>query len=84
MARVNGFVGPAYVARKGRAEFGQLVQQEMTSSDANVMRDPPRIRANQLLEFVTETQSLNEARLIITERIWPYAMYIGNMEVGGG
>jgi hypothetical protein len=42
------------------------------------------IETDQLLEFVTQEQSLNDVRLVITVRIWPYAMHIGNMEFGSG
>src|SRR6202023_393949 len=33
------------IARKGSVELRQLVQQKMTRSDADVVRDPPRLRA---------------------------------------
>jgi hypothetical protein len=42
------------------------------------------VETDQLLQFVTAEQNLNEVRLVITVRIWPYAMHVGNMEFGGG
>jgi hypothetical protein len=41
------------------------------------------VESDQLLEFVTDEQSLNEVRLVITVRLRPYQMHLGNMEFGG-
>jgi len=41
------------------------------------------VETDQLLEFVTLGGSLSDVRLVITVRVWPYAMHPGNMEFGG-
>jgi hypothetical protein len=42
------------------------------------------VETDQLLEFSTASQPMNDVRLVITVRVWPYSMHLGNMEFGGG
>jgi hypothetical protein len=41
------------------------------------------VESDQILQFITEQQSLNEVRLVITVRLRPYQMHLGNLEFGG-
>jgi hypothetical protein len=41
------------------------------------------VESDQLLEFITEQQNLDEVRLVITVRLRPYQMHLGNLEFGG-
>jgi hypothetical protein len=40
------------------------------------------VETDQLLEFSTTASDINDARLVITIRLRPYEMHLGNMQFG--
>jgi hypothetical protein len=56
--------------------FFCLLEEDMLITKLSVDTD-------QLLAFTPDAESNSQVQLIITARIWPYAMHMGNMEFGG-